>query len=782
MRVAIVLLIAGLGLTPAAFGQSCTGLCLQQVTCPNGGTTSITGTIYAPNGVDPLPNITVYIPNAPVAPFTAGVSCPVIGQPPSGSPLVGTMTNTNGTFTLVNVPVGSNIPIVIQSGRWRRQLVVPSTAACANTSFSTRMPKNQGEGDIPKIAIATGRADSVECVLRKIGIDDAEFTDPSGSGRINVYSGSGRATTGGTNSAGARIDTATPSEDLLMGNINTLNQYDALMLPCEGGQYNRSTSQLANIIQYANAGGRVYTSHYGYVWMYQNPPFDGIGNWQINQTPLPDGTATIDTSFTDGSTLADWLQLIGASTTKGQMSISAVKHDMNGVIAPTQSWLTLNDAAHNNPVMQLTFNTPIGAQNQCGRVLFNEYHVEDPGTAITTNVTFPNECSNGAMTPQEKLLEFSLFNLTGSGGVPTLTPASKDFGNEAIGFTSTPQPFTWKNNSIFSAYISSASVTGDFLVTSNNCTSVPSGSTCEIDVAFKPTALGQRTGILTVATTGINVTASLTGTGIPALTPSATSLDFGNIDVGATATKTVIVTNNAPGPVPVPSMTITGDFSLTTSCGATLAASATCQVAITFKPATTGKRPGTFAVNSSDLAYSGLAPALTGTGVDFALAANPTSGELTAGYSAALDATTSPIAGFASPITLSCLTTAPASTCTPSVVSFIPTAPVIASVTITTKSKYTVIGYGAFGGNTLFTLIAIGSGCLLWTTRRKTYTLARLCLVALMLTAATVLTSGCSGKYPDLNNPYTTPGTYTYTLTATDGFLTHSVTYTLKVN
>jgi hypothetical protein len=782
MRAAIVLLIAGLGLTPAALGQSCTGLCLQQVTCPSGGATTISGTIYAPNGVDPLPNVTVYIPNAAVAPFTAGVSCPVIGQPPSGSPLVGTMTNTDGTFTLVNVPVGSNIPLVIQSGRWRRQLVVPSTASCTNTSFSTRMPKNQGEGDIPKIAIATGRADSVECVLRKIGIDDAEFTDPSGSGRINVYSGSGRTNTGGVSSAGALIDAATPSEDLLMGNVNTLNQYDALMLPCEGGQYNRNTTQLANIIQYANAGGRVYTSHYGYVWMYQNPPFNGIGNWQVNQAALPDGTATIDTTFTDGSTLADWLQLIGASTTKGQMAISAVKHDMNGVIAPTQSWLTLNDTTHNNPVMQLTFNTPIGAQNQCGRVLFNEYHVEDPGTANTTNVTFPNECSNGAMTPQEKLLEFSLFNLTGSGGVPTLAPAAKDFGNEAIGFTSASQPFLWKNNSIFSAYISSATVTGDFIITSNNCSSVASGSTCEIDVAFKPTALGQRTGTLTVATAGTNLTASLTGTGIPALVPSATALDFGNLDVGATATKTITITNNAPGPVPVPSMTVAGDYSLSSSCGATLAASGTCQVAIIFKPTTTGKRTGAFTVNSSDPAYSGLAPTLTGNGVDFTLTANPTSGELTAGYSAGLTATTSPIAGFASSVTLSCATTAPASSCTPSVVSFIPTAPVIANVTITTKSKYTVIGYGAFGGSAFLTLIALGSACLLWANRRKTHALVRLCLLALMLTAATALTSGCSGKYPDLNNPYTTPGTYTYTLTATDGFLTHSATYTLKVD
>jgi hypothetical protein len=152
-------------------------LCLQQTTCPAGQTTSISGVVYAPNGTDPLPDVLVYIPNAPVAAFTPGVSCPVVGQPPSGSPLVGATTAVDGSFEITNVPVGTNIPLVIQTGRWRRQLVVPTTTACSNTVFSAQMPQNQTQGDIPKFAIATGSADQVECVLRKVGIQDSEFTD-----------------------------------------------------------------------------------------------------------------------------------------------------------------------------------------------------------------------------------------------------------------------------------------------------------------------------------------------------------------------------------------------------------------------------------------------------------------------------------------------------------------------------------------------------------------------------------------------------------------------------
>ena len=87
------------------------------------------------------------------------------------------------------------------------------------------MPSNQSQGDIPKIAIATGSADPVECVLLKMGMSQAEFTDPSGTGRINIYGGGGAA------GSGVTIDTSTPTQASLMGNQATLNQYDLLMLP-----------------------------------------------------------------------------------------------------------------------------------------------------------------------------------------------------------------------------------------------------------------------------------------------------------------------------------------------------------------------------------------------------------------------------------------------------------------------------------------------------------------------------------------------------------------------
>ena len=778
----IVAVVFGLG-AKAASAQTCVGLACQQQSCSGNGTTSITGTVYAPNGTDPLPNVTVYIPNAPVDPFTPGVSCPIVGAPPSGSPLLGTTTDVNGNFTLIDVPVGSNIPLVIVSGRWRRQLVVPGTAACVNTplpqSFAV-MPKNQTEGDIPKIAIATGAVDQVECVLRKVGIQDSEFTDPSGGGRINLFGGGSAA------GSGAVVSTSTPTQASLMGTQANLNQYDVLMLPCEGSAYVKPAQELANMLNFANSGGRVYASHFSYDWMYQNPPLNGVVNWAVSQAQLADGNATVNVGFTAGQTLANWLQDVGASTTLGQMQINTLRHDLNGVIAPTQSWLTLNSGTSSdpNPVMQFVFDTPIAAAgsgvNQCGRVLFNEYHVE--GGTSNQNIHFPAECPAGGMTPQEKLLEYMLFELTDEGGQPSLDPTTKDFGSWAVGFTSPVQTFTWTNNSSFASQITAAVATGDFAITSNNCSAVAGGASCQITVVFTPTALGARTGTLTVASSGNTLSASLSGTGTPGFTMSPTSLSFGNLDIGASSSQTFLLTSVASGPLPVPPFVTTGQYSISTAaCGNSVPALGHCNVTVTFLPTVIGPQNGTVGVNSTSQLYNGLSATLTGNGVDFSLVLDPTSGKVVAGDPASTKATLTPLAGFASPVSITCTVGgATASACNQTATStLIPMATDV--ITVTTTSQFTVVGYGGFGGRGYLWLIAMGSGALLWWRRKSAGMLLRSGLLMVLLAAIGVSMTGCSGKLPTQNAAYTGPGTYTITVKATDGFLVRTATYTLTV-
>ena len=238
---------------------------------------------------------------------------------------------------------------MIVSGRWRRQLVIPNTTACTNiplpASFAV-MPQNQSQGDIPKIAIATGQDDVVECVLTMMGISPSEFTDASGPGRINLFGG------GGAPGSGIVLDPATPTQASLMGDATVLHQYDVLMLPCEGADYTKPAPELSNLIDYANAGGRVFTSHFSYSWMWNNAEFNNVAQWigGPDTEILPEvGLGTVNTSFAEGETLAEWLPLVGATSTPGDIPIVTPFKDTNGVIAPTQEWLTVSSPLYLGP-------------------------------------------------------------------------------------------------------------------------------------------------------------------------------------------------------------------------------------------------------------------------------------------------------------------------------------------------------------------------------------------------------------------------------------------------
>ncbi len=434
----------------------CTGLCAQIPNCngdagAGGMTTSISGKVYDPNGSYPLYNALVYVPNDPgvLAPFPAGITCDVCGVTAAGNPLVSTNTDVTGSFTLTGLPVGQTIPLVIQLGRWRRQFSFPITNACGPNTIPASaspdggagkltMPHNHNEGDLPRIAIVTGAYDPLECMLLKIGIDQSEFGDPGGPNYISFYYSDGTlGGTPGTPGPGAIYDLATPDQDALFeatggpGGGPVINNYDITMLECEGYDAPQPMAQQTAIAAYAGAGGRVFTSDFGYEWLYQNPDLQSAASWAVNATE-PDGNPAVglldgEAENPVGPFFRSWLEnlgtvgdaAIGMLASEDYENLRPVFSNTTAVVPPTQQWIHSRDqegdaAAVVRPIF-FTFNTPInvpdgGAASQCGRVAFSDWHAQY--NVLSGGTTFPAACPGGALTAQELMLEFLLFDLS----------------------------------------------------------------------------------------------------------------------------------------------------------------------------------------------------------------------------------------------------------------------------------------------------------------------------------------------------------------------------------
>lgn len=401
----------------------CEGLQCQQRTCANGGTTSVSGTVLDPAGKVPLYNVIVYVPNAPLDPIKQGASCDQCGSSISGKPVVTTLTDAAGHFKLDNVPVVPNLPLVVQIGKWRRQLTVSTPLVeCGDVTLdtqTTRLPRNKSEGDIPQIALTTGDCDPLECLLRKIGIDDTEFTSPSGDGRVHLYQGvsSPAQQPPAPGLPGGALASGSPPATDLWGTTASLMKYDMVLLACECDESPAEKPQAALDAMYAytSQGGRVFGSHYHYYWLESGPKlFPGTATWDHGK-PADVTTATIDDSFPKGAAFKQWMLNVGGSPAPGgTLQINDPRYDVAAVTKPeTQRWIY--DSSRADAVQYMTFNTPLDADDsqKCGRVVYSDLHVSSGGTAgDQPGQTFPTGCVTTDLSPQEKALEFMLFDLS----------------------------------------------------------------------------------------------------------------------------------------------------------------------------------------------------------------------------------------------------------------------------------------------------------------------------------------------------------------------------------
>lgn len=211
-----------------------------------------------------------------------------------------------------------------------------------------------------------------------------------------------------------------------------------------------------------------------------------------------------------------------------------------------------------------------------------------------------------------------------------------DFGTQRVGSTSAAQMATLTNSG--DAPLSGIVITmpaSDFTQTNDCGATLAIGASCTITALFAPTAAGPRTGTISITSNAVGSphTISLTGTGTqPTAQASPASLTFGNQIVGSTsAPQTVTLTNTGNAPLAISSIVVSGDFSRSTTCGATLDPAASCTIDLTFTPTTTGARTGALTI-SDDATTSPQVINLNGTGATLSVQLAP--GSLTFGNQA----------------------------------------------------------------------------------------------------------------------------------------------------
>jgi hypothetical protein len=391
----------------------CVNLECQQVVCPMAGvTTTVSGTVFDPSGTLPLYNVVVYVPNGTVDPIPDELTCDQCSGELSGDPLVSTITDTQGRFTLEDVPVGANIPLVIQVGKWRRQITIPSVAECVDNPLTdpntTRLPRSMAEGNLPRIALTTGQADPLFCLLRRIGIDDSEFGVAGSPARVHFYrgaNGSQQYDAGFGASPGASFPTA-PTTLWDTGWTN----YDIVMLSCEGSeQPGPKNGHRVALRDYLNLGGRVFATHYHYNWFQGDAPPDmqSVATFTSTQNNFDD-QVDIDTTFPKGLALADWLFFVDGSSPHSHFDVvDGRRHTVTLDTNLARIWVR-----YAMDTIYFSFNAPIGApeDQQCGRMVFSDIHVS--AGAGSPNNPFPSACSNNPLSEQEKVLIFMLFDLS----------------------------------------------------------------------------------------------------------------------------------------------------------------------------------------------------------------------------------------------------------------------------------------------------------------------------------------------------------------------------------
>jgi hypothetical protein len=294
------------------------------------------------------------------------------------------------------------------------------------------------------------------------------------------------------------------------------------------------------------------------------------------------------TASLNGTGTTPVANLTPASLSFGNLNVGAVSAPQTATLSNTGSGpLTISS---------ITTTGDYAQGNNCGSTLA-------AGASCTISVTFAPTAA-GSRSGLLKVTDNAAgsphtVGLSGTGTAPAVCLSSSNltFASQTVNTTSAAQAITLTNCGSGTMTVTSVTTSGDFSQTNNCPASLAVNGSCTINVSFRPTATGTRTGRLSVVDNapGSPHTAGLTGTGVPP--------DF-------------TLTIDASQTVPYPQ---TGTYQLTINYGVTFQAGLTGNVTLSLsqdfcstgqvdtlsKSTFTSSGTGTFTISIFDPSQSG---------------------------------------------------------------------------------------------------------------------------------------------------------------------------------
>jgi hypothetical protein len=373
--------------------------------CNDGKGAVISGRVLAPNGELPLGGVTVYVPSSTVDLPPEGSGCFRCANAFSGVPVARAITDADGRFEIAGAPVGDDVPLVVQSGKWRRtfSLAVTDCEDNAADEEATRLPAKRSEGHLPSIALISGGEDTLECLLRKLGVDDSEFAISPDAGRVQLF----QAKDGIAQLANVP-DSKLPLAELLWSNPERLGSFDLLLLGSETDANATAKPQASVdfVNGYAADGGRVLMQHFqSYFFAHGDPTLANLATF-TSSSNLPQPTVvSVDQSSERGQSLSAVLAATSPGATAGELSVSSGKRSVTAVTAPAVRLLHSVTPAS---VQAFSVDVPTsGDKAGCGRITQTDLLTGSTDTVAD----FPSGCTSTALNAQERALAYLIFDL-----------------------------------------------------------------------------------------------------------------------------------------------------------------------------------------------------------------------------------------------------------------------------------------------------------------------------------------------------------------------------------